>query len=225
MEYPPSVREGAPLKRRVRRHTNPFNLRDVPARPDWAALFGRAGPIELEIGFGGGKFLLERARQAPGANLVGLDVRRGVVEQVKERVARAALPNVHVMAASANAAVEPLFAAGELARVYVFFPDPWFKKRHHKRRVITEPFVRVLHARMAPGAELHLATDQEALAAEMLALVEAHGGFENLHGPGRFAPGNTAGIETETESYYRSVGQPVWYAAFRRLPSPASGMV
>lgn len=205
------------VKRRVRRHTNPFNLRDVPERPDWRAMFGRTAPLELEIGFGGGKFLLERARAAPEVDLVGMDVRRGLFAPVRERIARAGLRNVHLMPVSANAALEAVFAAGELVRVYVFFPDPWFKKRHHKRRVVTEPFLRALHPRLAPGGELHLATDQEALAHEMLALVEAHGGFRNAAGPGCFAPGNTTGLVTETEAYYLKVGRPVWYACFARL--------
>jgi len=204
------------VKRRVRRHTNPFNLRDVPERPDWRAVFGRVAPLELEIGFGGGKFLIERARQAPEVDLVGLDVRRALIEQVRARIERAGLRNAHVLAASANASVETLFAAGALARVYVLFPDPWFKKRHHKRRVITAPFLEVLHARLAPGGALHLATDQEPLAGEMLALVEAHGGFANQAGPGAFAPASTTGIVTETETFYRSTGRPVWYAAFTR---------
>ena len=178
-------------------------------------VFGREAPLELDIGFGGGRLLFERARQAPDVNLVGVDVRKGLFDQVRARFEREGLGNVHLIPCNINAALDSLFVAGELARVYIMFPDPWFKKRHHKRRVINETFVPRLHLRMAPGAELHVATDQEELAHQMRDVIESGSDLVNVHGPGRFAPGNTTGIVTETEAYYQRIGQPCWYLVYR----------
>jgi tRNA (guanine-N7-)-methyltransferase len=165
-------------KRRIRHHVNPFNFRDHPDIPDWSEIFEAPDrPIEVDIGCARGHFMLARAAQAPDVNVVGLEIRRPIVDRVARQITERSLKNAHVICCNANQSLKELFAAESLSRAYVHFPDPWFKKRHHKRRLINAAFLVDLAAVLKIGGEFHFATDYQEYAEEVLGLMKVNPDF------------------------------------------------
>lgn len=205
-------------KKRCRHHVNPLNFRPEPAVPDWSTVFADlARPLEVDIGCAKGTFLLARAAQAPERNLVGLEIRFPMVERTRSDAAKSQLKNVHVLLANANVDLGRIFPEASLDRVYVHFPDPWFKKRHHKRRVMTPAFLDVLASRLKDSGELHFMTDFLAYSQEAGPLVEAHPAFENVLGAGVLSPEPlVAGALSDREAWHMSQGDPVYRWLFRR---------
>jgi tRNA (guanine-N7-)-methyltransferase len=159
----------------------------VPFRPtpiDFAALFGRVAPVVVEIGFGMGQATAAIAAARPDVDFVGIEVHPPGVGALLQRIDDAALANVRIVQHDAVEVLEAMIAPGSLAGVHVFFPDPWPKKRHHKRRLLQPPFVRLLASRLAAGATLHCATDWEPYAEQMLAVLAAEPSLVNAAGGG-----------------------------------------
>ncbi|HEY3635147.1 MAG TPA: tRNA (guanosine(46)-N7)-methyltransferase TrmB [Caldimonas sp.] len=154
---------------------------------DFASIFGRAAPLVVEIGFGMGAATAAIAAAAPDVDFLGIEVHPPGVGALLQRIADARLSNVRIVHHDAVEVLEAMIAAQSLAGIHVFFPDPWHKKRHHKRRLIQPPFVRLLASRLAPGATLHCATDWEPYAEQMLAVLSAEPALVNAAGGG-FAP-------------------------------------
>ena len=178
-------------------------------------LFGREAPVGLEIGFGSGQALLEWAEAAPDWNLIGIEVYEPGIGSLLKGMHERSLPNIRVIAREAQEALEQDISAATLSEVRIFFPDPWPKKRHHKRRLIQAPFLEVLGRRMRPGALLRLATDWEPYAEQMLAVLEASDDFENLAVEGfseRFEGRNV----TRFEARGQRLGHGVWDLSYRR---------
>ena len=146
----------------------------------------RLGPVTLEIGFGNGEGLLELAMAHPGRQYLGIDVYRPGIGRLLQALEQQDIENVRVIQGDATECL-PLVPTGALDEVLVFFPDPWPKKRHHKRRLIQAPFVRELGRVLHPGGRLHLATDWEDYARHMVAVLEQNPEFENPAGPGHFS--------------------------------------
>jgi tRNA (guanine-N7-)-methyltransferase len=200
---------------RHRMHGNPFNIRGPVDVPEWTARFGRTAPFALDIGFAQGAFLLELARRHPEWNVVGLEIRRHFVDDLNALAAAQGVANVHAVLANANVHLDELVPPRSLAFVSVNFPDPWFKKRHQKRRVVRPEWAAALSTRMAPAGELHAMTDYEPVAQEILAVMEATPGFVNLAGPGKLAAASTTGIESERERTHQRRGEPIYRLHFR----------
>lgn len=178
---------------------------------DWPALFDRDAPTVLEVGFGMGDSLLTMAQQEPEKNFVGIEVHRPGVGRLLNNVAKADARNIRVMREDAVTILERQVQPASLARVQIYFPDPWHKKRHHKRRLIQPELVELLASRLAPEGELHLATDWENYAEHMLDVLEASSDFSNVFGPGRYAPEPPHGRpETKFEQRGRRKGHGVW---------------
>lgn len=153
--------------------------RAAPEGPvDLGALVPGDGPLELEIGFGRGRFLLERARAAPGSRIVGLEIKAKWAHLVELRRVREGLANVVALRADARTVLARSGPDGSVARVFVHFPDPWWKKRHAKRRVMDDDLLEHLARLLAKGGELFVQTDVEDRAAQMRAAIEAQGGLE-----------------------------------------------
>jgi tRNA (guanine-N7-)-methyltransferase len=211
-------------KKRCRHHVNPLNFRPEPAVLDWSQVFAHPErPLEVDVGCAKGTFLLARAAQAPDRNLVGLEIRQPMVERTRKDAAKLSLTNVHVVFGNANHDFERLFSEASVDRVYVHFPDPWFKTRHHKRRVMTPAFLQVLASRLKDLGELHFMTDYEEYSKEAGPLVEAHPAFENALGPGRLSSEPLVpGALSDREAWHVSQGDPVYRWLFRRRPR-ASG--
>jgi tRNA (guanine-N7-)-methyltransferase len=134
---------------------------DVPTPLDWAALFGNAQPVELEIGFGKGLFLLNTALAQPSTNFVGIEIVRKYQLFAANRIAKRVVPNVRLACGDGHRFLAECVPAGSLHVVHVYFPDPWWKKRHHKRRLFTTPFVELCCRALRVGGILHFATDVE----------------------------------------------------------------
>ena len=202
--------------RRRRPHGNPFHIRGPVEKPDLAALYGREAPLAIDIGFGAGAFLLELARRRPAWNVLGLEIRDFWVDEVLSAARAEGLANLHAVVANANVHLDDLVPDGSVVFVSINFPDPWFKKRHHKRRVVRTEFLDVLARKLAPGGELHYASDYGAAAEEALEIVRSHPRFEVRGG---FAESSTTGIETERERTHTRRGDPIFrFVAVVRPP-------
>lgn len=145
---------------------------------DLRTLVPGEGPLELEIGFGRGRFLLERARAAPGSRVIGMEIKAKWAHLVELRRIREELHNAAALRADARSVLARSGPDGSVARVFVHFPDPWWKKRHDKRRVIDEDFLDHVARLLAPGGELFVQTDVEDRGDAMRARIEAQGSFE-----------------------------------------------
>ncbi len=183
------------------------------------SLFAPGGPLELEIGPGRGAFLFERCVAAPDARLLGLEIRRKWATLVDERLAREGFgKRARVLAEDARIALARIGSSAEVARVFIHFPDPWWKKRHHKRLVIGDPLLTEIARLLADGGELFIQTDvpERALAYEALV-----GGSPELE-PAGDAPGSAAlahnpyGARSNREKRADEDGLPVYRLRYRR---------
>ena len=200
---------------RHRKSINPFRFQREVQRPDWASILDLSKPIEVDLGFGRGEFLLEMARRRPDVQFVGLEIRDYLIEKLWDVLDEEPLPNVYVMAANVKEHLPVLFDPGTLSRVYIHFPDPWTKrKKYHKRRMVDAALVDTLHNLLRPGGEVHLMTDKRAVGLEMRALFEAHGGYRNACGEGQFCPESTTGLRTREETYYVARGDDIYRLQF-----------
>lgn len=190
---------------------------DYSAAPrDLAVLFGNAHPVVLEIGFGNGEALFAAARADPARNYLGIEVHEPGVGRLLRDADAAGLLNLRV---SKHDAVEFLrndIAAGTLAELRLYFPDPWHKKRHHKRRIVQPDFVELVASRLAPGGLFHLATDWEPYAEHMFDVLDASPSFRNELGPRLSAPRPDWRIETHFQKRGERLGHGVWDLLYRR---------
>lgn len=144
---------------------------------DLRQLFSKDAEFEIEIGFGKGRFLIERVKACPSAHLLGIEVRAKWAQLVRERCERERLDNARVIAGDCMEIVPRLGPNATVRRVFIHFPDPWWKKRHAKRRVVRDTMVDQIARLLVPDGELFLQTDVEERALEYLQLVRAHGAF------------------------------------------------
>jgi tRNA (guanine-N7-)-methyltransferase len=149
-------------------------------RLDLAALFGNANPVELDLGCGTGHFLIRRAEKAPGTNLLGIERLLGRARTVAGKALRRGLTNVRVLRVEAAYAVQHMLPADAIATVYIFFPDPWPKRRHHARRLIGPAFLTALRGILIPGGVVHVATDDADYGCAIARTFAAHSGFREV---------------------------------------------
>jgi tRNA (guanine-N7-)-methyltransferase len=187
---------------------------DIPL--DFTALFGRRAPVHVEIGFGNGAALAVMAAAHPQNNYLGIEVHRPGVGALLRRIEAEGLANVRVACTDAKEFLERQIPENSLSAVYVFFPDPWHKKRHHKRRLIQPEFVALLAQTLRPDGLLHLATDWEDYARHMLQALTADPGFENLSPDGAFVPRPAERPPTRFELRGQKLGHTVRDLIFRR---------
>ncbi len=183
---------------------------------DLDALFGRHAPRVLEIGFGNGAALAEMAARHPETDYLGIEVHRPGVGQLLQRIEQAGLGNVRVSNDDAVEVLAQQISDASLDAVYLFFPDPWHKKRHHKRRIVQPEFAALVWRKLKPGGVFHLATDWQDYADHMLAVMEAAAGFENVSGVGRFTPRPAYRPLTKFEQRGQRLGHGVWDLLYRR---------
>jgi tRNA (guanine-N7-)-methyltransferase len=179
-------------------------------------VFGRSAPRTVEIGFGNGEHLAALARAHPERDYLGIEVHPPGVGHLLMLVANDGLTNVR---ASRHDAVEVLreqIAPGSLDEILVLFPDPWHKKRHHKRRLIQPPFVELIASRLKPGGVFRLATDWENYAQQMLEVIGASASFTNLSQTGDWMPRPEERSPTRFEKRGARLGHGVWDLGFRR---------
>ena len=183
---------------------------------DWSLHFDRAAPLFVEVGFGMGHSLLATARAHPEWNCVGIEVYRPGIGAVLNAIEAELLTNVRIIEGDARAVFANMMTEGTLQRVGIYFPDPWPKSKHHKRRLINAEFVALVASRLRSGAELYLATDWQDYAEEMRAILDAEHALENLAGVGAFAPRDAERPTTRFEARGERLGHAVWDFAYRR---------
>jgi len=183
---------------------------------DFDASFGRSAARVLEIGFGNGEALAWASEHDPDRDFIGVEVHGPGVGRLMNALAARDAGNVRLYKHDAVEVLEHEIAPAALAEVRIWFPDPWHKKRHHKRRLIQPGFVALLAARLAPGGLLHLATDWQEYAEHMLEVMEAAPGWRNQSGPGQYAAKPAWRIETHFERRGLKLGHGVWDLLYRR---------
>ncbi|AJY43335.1 tRNA (guanosine(46)-N7)-methyltransferase TrmB [Burkholderia humptydooensis] len=184
------------------------------ALPDWDAIFGHRAPRVLEIGFGMGASTAEIAALRPGDDFIGVEVHEPGVGALLKLIGEQRLSNIRIVQHDAVEVLEHMIAPGSLDGVHIFFPDPWHKARHHKRRLIQPTFVAQLAARLQPGAYLHCATDWQNYAEQMLEVLSAEPSLENTAQD--FAPRPDYRPVTKFERRGLRLGHGVWDLVFRK---------
>ena len=208
-------------KVRVRQHVNPLSKKyQTPVQPPiWERVYAQPSqPLHLDIGCARGEFLLSMATLQPHWNFLGLEIREPLVEQANAKVSELGLRNLYYLFANVNNSLKPLlesFEAGTLRRVTLQFPDPWFKKRQAKRRVVQPELVDTLSTYLMDGGEVFLQSDVEAVAVEMCDRFEAHPAFQK-QGAELWLASNPLPVATERETSTLSRGEPVYRALFVR---------
>ncbi len=185
---------------------------------DLDASFGRSAPRVMEIGFGNGETLAWASEHDPDRDFIGVEVHGPGVGRLMNALAARDADNVRVYRHDAVEVLEHEIAPASLVEVRIWFPDPWHKKRHHKRRLIQPDFVALLATRMVPGGLLHLATDWQSYAEHMLEVMEAAPDWrrEPGPGPGPYADKPDWRIETHFERRGVKLGHGVWDLLYRK---------
>lgn len=192
-----------------------YGLKIEAGRIDQVALFGREAPLVFEVGFGMGEALLEMASQHPEEDHIGVDVHPPGIGNILRGIEERGLENLRVYEHDAKEVLRDCVAEQQLDRVQVFFPDPWHKKKHHKRRIIQPDFVQLVRSRLKPGGILHVATDWEHYAEHIMTVLTGAEGFENRFGEGAFATQHDR-PPTKFERRGQRLGHGVWDMIFRR---------
>ncbi|HEU0200148.1 MAG TPA: tRNA (guanosine(46)-N7)-methyltransferase TrmB [Burkholderiaceae bacterium] len=216
------MRGGRVTRAQQHAYENIFPRLAVPyqtAPLDLATVFGRTAPVVLEIGFGMGETTAVIAAARPDVDLLGVEVFAAGIGALCKNVAARGLVNVRIVQHDAVEVVRHMLAPGALAGVHVFFPDPWPKARHHKRRLIAAPFVRELASRLASGGYIHCATDWQHYAEQMLDVLTHEPQLRNLHAAFAPAPRNPLAERPTTKFHARGakLGHGVWDLVFERI--------
>ncbi|MFO7630591.1 MAG: tRNA (guanosine(46)-N7)-methyltransferase TrmB [Prochlorococcaceae cyanobacterium] len=211
----------------MRQHVNPLSRCHQLPRPlaAPAELFADPGlPLQLDIGCARGRFLLAMAQQQPNWNFLGLEIRRPLVEAAEQDRQALGLSNLHYLFCNANVSLESWLAAlppGRLERVSIQFPDPWFKRKHHKRRVLQPELLLALAGALAEGRELFVQSDVLAVIEPMVSLIELSACFQRHPADARpWRQDNPLPVPSERESQVLEKGLPVYRALYQRSSAP-----
>ena len=192
------------------------NFLDIDTRPDWEELFGNRNPLNLEIGFGVGNFIIEMGIREPNENFIGIDFYHKGIRKVITRIAKYEIYNARIVYGDAKEKLPLLFAPEELNRIYINFPDPWPKKRHHKRRLIKPDFIKVLAEKLRCDGEIHIATDHEAYAMEILGFFKKDQLLKNKNGLGTFLFQKEGVPKSKYEKKFINAGERIFYLEYKK---------
>jgi tRNA (guanine-N7-)-methyltransferase len=211
------LRQGRFSRGQQRAHAELLPRFGVSYRPeplDLRQVFGRSAPVVVEVGFGMGETTARIAAENPGTDYLGIEVHAPGVGSLLQRIGESALTNVRIVQHDAVEVMRDMVPPESLAAIHVFFPDPWPKKRHHKRRLLQPPFVALAASRLVPGGHLHVATDWQEYAEHVLAVLSAEPRLENT--AAAFAPRPPTRPETKFERRGLKLGHGVWDIVFTR---------
>jgi len=213
-------------KRTMTRAMHKLNAHNLPWPTDWTSVFGRRAPLILEIGFGRGHFLMHLARSFPDHNVIGLEISNRCLDVTEGAIERHRLTNVRVVHATAETALHHLFEPATVEQVHINFPDPWFKTRHGRRRLMQRDTLDAIVSRMQPGGLLYLATDIMAYAEMSAALLAETPQLDNQL-PTPWADAMPGRVTTKYEATAADEGRDCAYFAYRRnnQPGPAVPLV
>ena len=194
---------------------DPGRISDVAPAIDWSSVFGDAKPVELEIGSGKGLFLCNAAKAQPGVNFLGIELSRKYALVSAERLARQELTNAKVWCGDGRLVLARLVPDESLRAVHVYFPDPWWKTRHKKRRVFTDVLVREIERTLVPGGQLNVASDVAEYFGVIRGLIEASERFREQELPARDDPTHALDYLTHFERKYRLEGRSIYQVRYR----------
>lgn len=180
-------------------------------------LFGNEHPLVLEIGYGMGQSLAAMAQAEPDKNFLGIEVHRPGVGALLMAIEELDLSNLRTACDDAVEILEQCVADNSLARLQLYFPDPWHKKKHHKRRMVQSAWAALVQRKLAPGGVLHMATDWENYADHMLEVMKGASGWRNLSASGDFVPRPDFRPETKFERRGARLGHGVWDLLFEKI--------
>lgn len=203
---------------RIRQHVNPLrsDFLEIPLEP---LDLPEGRPIEVELGSAEAHFLMERAVEEPGRSHVGVEIRRELVEQANQCCRAQGLVQARSVFANISVDLQRLFTAGSVSRFFINFPDPWFKARQRKRRVVGDELIAELCALLARDGEIHVATDIFDIALDAMAALEQSGRFDNLLEPWTFLRQSRFAARSRRERHCEELGIKIWRLAYRRRPS------
>jgi tRNA (guanine-N7-)-methyltransferase len=223
-EERPLAEASEPVQRPGRRPAPPIDaspytldLGPYPGHVSWPAIFGNDGPVELEVGSGKGLFLTNAGMANPGRNFLGIELAKKYAGQAAERVAKRKLPNVRVLAGDARLFLARHLPPESLRAVHVYFPDPWWKARHKKRRVFSEPLVADVQRGLVAGGDLWVATDVEEYYGVICRMMEANPAFVDVPVDDPKTPEHDLDYLTHFERKYRIEGRPIYRKHYRRI--------
>jgi tRNA (guanine-N7-)-methyltransferase len=196
-----------------------FGVEFEPRLLDLDDLFGRIAPRTLEIGFGNGDHLLERARAAPERDFLGIEVHRPGIGHLLLEASKAGVSNLRVIAQDAVEVLQCQIAPGSLDELQLLFPDPWPKARHHKRRILQPAFASLVASRLKSGGRFHLATDWEPYAQDMLSVLRGCEALSNCMAHGGFSDKMMERSATRFERRGERLGHTVRELLFMRAPA------
>ncbi len=192
---------------------DPFRLKpDVMQRLDLAAEFGRPNPVELELGAGDGSFLIQYAAARPETNFLGVERLLGRLRKIGRKARRGGLQNIRVLRLEASYVLRFMIPAGSLAGIHVYFPDPWPKRRHWKRRLVNAAFTGHAQATLAIGGTVFLRTDDVSYFTQMTEVFGANPAFVRVE-----EPAELLAVKTDFEQEFNARGIPTNHAAYRRV--------
>ncbi len=214
------LRQGRVSSAQQRAHDTLLPLFGIPFAEkaiDLGAAFGRAAPKILEIGFGMGETTAVIAKSNPDRDYLGIEVHTPGVGSLLKTIGEENITNIRIIQHDAVEVLRHMIPPGSLDGVHVFFPDPWPKKRHHKRRLLQPPLIALLASRMRPGAYLHTATDWEEYAQQMLVVLSAEPQLQNTSSDASgYAPRPAYRPQTKFETRGLKLGHGVWDLVFRK---------
>lgn len=194
-----------------------YGLEPADELLDLEQLFGRPAARILEIGFGMGDALAEMAQAQPDSDYLGIEVHRPGVGRLLARLAEQGSDNVRVFCHDAVDVLQRQIADESLDRVLLFFPDPWHKRRHHKRRIVRPEYVELIRTKLKPGGIFHMATDWQEYAEWMMEVMSDAEGFENLAGVGQYSERPSYRPVTKFERRGQRLGHDVWDLLFKKV--------
>ena len=187
---------------------------------DFQHLYGRDAPVILEIGFGMGDSLFEMAVKNPQNNYLGIEVHKPGVGRLLGNIKKQALTNLKVMKSDAIEVLSKQIPDESLSAVYLFFPDPWHKTRHHKRRIVQDEFIQRVRQKLQLGGQFHMATDWQNYAEHMLEHMQRAEGFDNASPDGTYIPRPDYRPITKFERRGERLGHGVWDILFTKTAVP-----
>ncbi|RAP29893.1 tRNA (guanosine(46)-N7)-methyltransferase TrmB [Candidatus Marinamargulisbacteria bacterium SCGC AG-343-D04] len=164
--------------KRVRTHTNPLNMIHRFDTVDLNSIMNNTDGCDVEIGFGKGVFLRYWASEHPKRTLLGIEVRKQIVDQLQRNLHKENIENAHIFHGNGTIFMEDALPDKSIDNLFIFHPDPWFKKRHHKRRVVNQSFLSLAQQKLKADGQLHLSTDVEALWEDMVESISVSTAFK-----------------------------------------------
>ena len=193
-----------------------YGVEFTPEILDLNKLFARNAETILEIGFGNGDALLSMAQQNPDSNFIGIEVHRPGVGHLLQNIEQHKLQNIRVICHDANDVLKQQIPDHSLDRLHLFFPDPWHKTRHQKRRIVQADFALLVAQKLKPGGLFHLATDWQHYATHMLRILNACDAYNNLSTDNSYVPRPVARPLTKFEQRGHRLGHGVWDLLYQR---------